>query len=325
MGENHKILKLLPIIGKILRMIGIVLLCIIALVVIFLFWNSHRQVVGQNYPTKIKTGGVIEQTYAQYGTYEVSYFEQDVMENYKKYEIWYPAKMTNSKETYPVIVINNGTGMRASRSKASYGRLASWGFIVIANEEEYSWNGFAANMSLQYLLRANEQNNSIFYQHIDTEKIGVTGHSQGGAACVNTVTETKYASMYRTAFLISPAGEELAANLEWDYDISRVTIPIAIIAGTGNTDAEVIIPLTAMNKMFDHATNSPFVLMARKTGYDHGETGMQIDGYLTAWFMWQLQGDTEAAKAFIGDSPEIMRNQLYQDQRIKCVSASDIA
>ena len=108
MGENHKILKIFPIIGKMLRIIGIVLLCIIAVVMIFLFWNSHRQVVGQNYPTKINTGGVIEQTYAQYGTYEVSYFEQDVMENYKKYEIWYPAEMTDSKETYPVIVINNG-------------------------------------------------------------------------------------------------------------------------------------------------------------------------------------------------------------------------
>ena len=70
MGENHKKLKIFPIIGKMLRIIGIVLLCVIAVVVIFLFWNSHRQVVGQNYPTKTNTGGVIEQTYAQYGTYE---------------------------------------------------------------------------------------------------------------------------------------------------------------------------------------------------------------------------------------------------------------
>ena len=37
---------------------------------------------------------------------------------------------------------------------------------------------------------------------------------------------------------------------------------------------------------------------------------------MTAWFMWQLQGDEEAAKAFVGENPEIMNNGLYQDQKI---------
>lgn len=42
----------------------------------------------------------------------------------------------------------------------------------------------------------------------------------------------------------------------------------------------------------------------------------KAQGYVTAWFMWQLQGDEEAAKAFIGEDPEIMSNKLYQDQQI---------
>ncbi|MGN1187637.1 MAG: hypothetical protein ACI4R6_04015 [Lachnospiraceae bacterium] len=301
---------------KVMKMIGIIFLTIIVLIAVLLFWNAHRQLLPDDYPKKIKTGGVIEQKYAQYGSYAVSYFEQDVPENYKKYEIWYPSEMLESNNTYPVIVINNGTGIHASRTKASYNRLASWGFIVIANEEEYSWNGFAADMSLQYLLRANAQEDSIFYQHIDTENIGVTGHSQGGVACINTVTETRHAEMYKAAFLVSPTVEELAAGLEWDYDISKVTIPCAIIAGTGDADAQMIAPLEGMIKMYEHAVSSPMVLIARKTGYDHGETCMQTDGYMTAWFMWYLKGDTEAAKAFSGNSPEILENPLYQDQQI---------
>ncbi len=40
------------------------------------------------------------------------------------------------------------------------------------------------------------------------------------------------------------------------------------------------------------------------------------DGYITTWFMWQLQGYAEAAKAFIGDNPEIPSNELYTDQVI---------
>ena len=37
---------------------------------------------------------------------------------------------------------------------------------------------------------------------------------------------------------------------------------------------------------------------------------------VTAWFMWQLQGDDAAAKAFIGEKPELMDNELYQEQKI---------
>ena len=44
------------------------------------------------------------------------------------------------------------------------------------------------------------------------------------------------------------------------------------------------------------------------------EAGIRF--YVTAWFMWQLQGDTDAAKAFTGESPELLTNPLYQDQKI---------
>lgn len=40
---------------------------------------------------------------------------------------------------------------------------------------------------------------------------------------------------------------------------------------------------------------------------------------MTAWFIWQLQGDTEAAKAFVGNDAEILSNILYQDQRIDII------
>lgn len=301
---------------KILKISAIALIGLIIFLTVFLIWNNKRQLLSKDYQRKITTGGDIEAAYAQYGAYEVSYFEQAVLENYKKYEIWYPSEMTQSSHTYPVIVINNGTGMHASRQKAAYNRLASWGFIVIANEEEYAWNGFAADMSLQYLLRANEQKDSIFYQHINTEQIGVTGHSQGGAACINTVTQTKHADMYKAAFLVSPPVEELAFSLEWDYDISQVTIPVALFAGTGDTDATLISPLDGMLTLYEHAVSSPYVLFARKTGYDHGETAIQTDGYMTAWFCCWLKGDKTAAQAFIGDTPEILQNTCYQDQKL---------
>ena len=45
---------------------------------------------------------------------------------------------------------------------------------------------------------------------------------------------------------------------------------------------------------------------------DLGDSYKQFDGYMTAWFVYHLQGDTEAGKAFaIGG--ELSANSLYQD------------
>ena len=62
-------------------------------------------------------------------------------------------------------------------------------------------------------------------------------------------------------------------------------------------------------EMFE-AVNAPKV-MARKKGCGHGHMLYSADGYVTAWLLWQLQGDEEAAKAFIGESPELLENPLY--------------
>lgn len=57
-------------------------------------------------------------------------------------------------------------------------------------------------------------------------------------------------------------------------------------------------------------------VIVRKKNVDHGDSYLQFDGYMTAWFMWQLQGDEEATKAFVDENPEIMNNELYQDQKV---------
>lgn len=42
------------------------------------------------------------------------------------------------------------------------------------------------------------------------------------------------------------------------------------------------------------------LLGMRRIGAEHGQMLYIADGYVTAWFMWQLQGDEEASKAFNG-------------------------
>lgn len=53
-------------------------------------------------------------------------------------------------------------------------------------------------------------------------------------------------------------------------------------------------------------------MIARKKNVDHGDSYKQFDGYMTAWFMYYLQSDTEAGKAFAMGG-ELSTNSLYQD------------
>ncbi len=68
-------------------------------------------------------------------------------------------------------------------------------------------------------------------------------------------------------------------------------------------------------QIYDSIPDSVPKIMARGIDAEHGDMLSFADGYMTAWFMWQLQDDEEAAKAFIGDNAELLHNELYQDQQ----------
>lgn len=80
-----------------------------------------------------------------------------------------------------------------------------------------------------------------------------------------------------------------------------------------NGIAQGICPLWSLQENYDLLPETVEKVIARKTNVDHGDSHLQFDGYMTAWFMWHLQGDKEAAKAFAGEEAEILRSNCYQD------------
>lgn len=301
-----------------LKIIGIILLVMIILIVILLIWLLNKPTVPNNYFNTVKTGGAIEAKYIKMGKHSVSNTKLNVMENFKSYEIWYPSEITLSDKKFSVIIMNNGTGVKASKYKALFEHLASWGFIVVGTEEEYSWNAFSSEMSLRLMIKLNENahvpawDTNPFYGKVDLEHIGVAGHSQGGVGAINAVTDTKHADMYKAIFAASTTNKELADALEWDFDVTQIDIPVFLLAGTGKIDSETILPLHKMHALYEDIPSDTKIMVRRNDG-DHGDMLYFADGYMTAFFMWQLQGDIEASKAFIGNDAEILSNNYYQD------------
>lgn len=302
---------------KILKITFIVIICIIVLLLIMFIYLSNRPFVENDYYKKVETGGKIEAKYMENGIYDVSYYEESAMQGFKKYEIYYPAELSGVNRKYPVVVFVNGSGARVSKYSALLEHMASWGFIAIGTEEEWDWNGFAAEMCIRHLIRLSQaetvnDKDNIFKGKIDLDNVGITGHSQGGAGVFNAITVQEHRDIFKAAVALSPTNRELAQILEWDYDAAKISIPVMLISGAGGGD-DWVVTGEQLNHIFEDINASKVMIRRKNTA--HGAVLYSADGYVTAWFMWLLQGDEEAGTAFSGDCPEIISNGLYQDQR----------
>lgn len=273
---------------------------------------ANSRVVPDDYTKTVKTGGDIERTYLAVGPDAVAHEVIEAPKPMKNYEIYYPAALTETKQVYPAVVMVNGSGTPATRYPAMFEHLASWGFIVIGNEDPGTGTGESADKTTEKLLALNRNPASPFYGRIAEDRIGISGHSQGGAGVFNAITSQPHHGAYRTAVALSPTNEQLAKSVYWDYNPQAVQVPILMLAGTkGDFEMKLVLPEKEMKSLYDRIP-SPKV-MARRKGAEHGQTLYECDGYVTAWLRWQLMGDEYAGKAFTGPSPELAHNRWYEE------------
>ena len=292
-------------------------------------WSRDVPSVTADYYAQTQTGGEIEETYTAMGEYDVDYAEypaQDLL--IKQYKIWYPSALAGEEgREWPIVVMANGTGVPASRYTPVFRHLASWGFVVIGNEMQNSWSGGASAGALDLLAELNEDPSSLFYHKLDLDNVGSAGHSQGAIGAINAVTTQPNGDSYKALYLASTPSSLYASTLEWAYDPALIDVPCFMTAGTGLLDAgeagspevaeeaqEVsIAPLWSQEENYGLIPDSVPKLRARRTGADHAEMLPWPDGYMTAWFMYWLQGDQTAGRAFFGPEAEILHNPLWQD------------
>lgn len=172
------------------------------------------------------------------------------------------------------------------------------------------------------MLEQNQNSDSLFYEKIDVQNIGIAGYSKGGVGAVRAVTECENSGLYKTIFTGGAAHSYLAQR--WGgYDASKVSIPWFMTAAAGTSDDTGamdaatewlgVAPLSSLVENYDAMPDYVFKLRARVAGAEHEEMQMKTDGYMTAWMLFQLQGDEEASKALTGENAEILRNANWQD------------
>ncbi len=270
--------------------------------------------VDDDYYKTVEAKEPFEIKYTNIGPSSVTVKEYEVDdEKVGKYTVCYPSELENDNKRYPMVLFVNTSNLKADKYIGILKHLASWGFITVANDDINSWEGYSARDMLSFMVGENVTNDSIFYGKIDTANIGISGHSQGAIGAVNAITSPINKQIVKAAYISSIINQELADSANWSYDIYKVNTNIFMTAGTGEDDSQEYIPLSELQKNYNYIVSDVNKVIARRKDTEHMEMLKNADGYMTAWFMWQLQNDIDAGNVFEGKYAEILSNPNWQD------------
>lgn len=212
--------------------------------------------------------------------------------DYSLYTIFRPACFKPG-EKYPVITWANGTCGEISGYAALLSAVASHGFIIIASNS--TWTATAPTDTVQlraldYAKALNEDTKSIFHGRLDLEKVGAMGHSQGAKATSNADSDPRIKSLI--FWNSGNSNKKPFLNVSGDRDVGGTSTPASLKAGSDA--AQMPGAWVYYHKVLETGGSSTghLVLM---------EQPDRVVDMTVAWWKWQLNGDTESKKMFVGD------------------------
>ncbi|MGF6882823.1 pimeloyl-ACP methyl ester carboxylesterase [Nocardia sp. GAS34] len=250
------------------------------------------------------------------------------------YDIWYPADLGASGTRRPIITWGDGTMAHPREYDFLLAHLASWGFVVIAPDLTSTGTGAQMLDGVSYLTRQNSDPASVFYRKLDTGAIGAMGHSQGGLGTLNAAAHSN--DLVKTAVTIEMPSQSLCSSLPplipgknvCDIPTKLISSSVLLISGTADP-----IPSSGtsggMQGVYDALPASIPKARAALINASHNDIQGQpgctnlgcndgVDGYLgylTAWFLDQLRGDTRAHSIFVSGTGEFQHNAHWTDQQ----------
>jgi hypothetical protein len=212
--------------------------------------------------------------------------------DYSLYTIFQPACMKDG-EKYPVITWANGTCGLTHGYALLLGTVASHGFVVVASNS--TWTNTAPTNTVQlraldYAAALNADQNSVFYQKLDLDKVGAMGHSQGAAATASADNDPRVkASIYWNAGV---SNEKPFLNVSGDRDIMNRPLSLLKTATEGASQPGAWLWYHQVLETGGNATGH-LVLM------EQPDRTWEV---AVNWWKWQLNGDQTAKNYFVGAS-----------------------
>ena len=181
--------------------------------------------------------------------------------------------------------------------------IAKGGYIVVACDESMSADGKAQIASIDFILEKNNDKNDIFYNKIDTNKIGVIGHSQGGRSSVNSANSDS-----RIDCVISIAGSN------FDYEVEGLKTPTLFFAGTNDM---IVSPSQWIVPAYKIAEGPTVYASLNKGIHTTCSTNPEkYSPYIIDWLDGWLKNDSNALSTF-KDGGKLSKDSAWVDFKCK--------
>ena len=223
----------------------------------------------------------------------------------------------SAKKPLPVLVWGNGACANSPFEHMNFlNEIASHGYIVLATGEiPMTDDWYKGPMSraeqqiesIDWIIKQNADPSSPYYQKIDTKNICVAGMSCGGLQTLFNCADKRIKSlMICNSGLFNQQNASQAVGgmpMPPKSKLKEIHTPILYLLG-GKTDIAYENGMDDFHRI-DHvpacATNFPV---------GHGGTyrephGGEFTVVALAWLDWQLKGDKQAAKMFVGKNSEL--------------------
>jgi uncharacterized protein YciI len=216
------------------------------------------------------------------------------------------------KARLPIVAWGNGACANSPWEHVKFlSEVASHGFLVVAigpmpAEGQRGGPGGPTKSSMladaiNWAIAQNGDKASPYYKKIDTTKVAVAGMSCGGLQALEVAPDPRIttAMICNSGILGSPgSGMGGMPSLTKDH-LARLHAPTIYILG-GEKD------IAYNNGMDDFRRIDHVPVFAANLNVGHGGTYSRPHGgdfavVATAWLQWQLKGDMEAAKMFMGE------------------------
>src|SRR5574344_2172931 len=214
-----------------------------------------------------------------------------------------PENLTaDPNKIHGVIIWGPGGGTKPDAYGQVTGQLASYGFVVYGTWQS-GGSGDEMTAAIDWLEKPNKDPNSVFYQKLKLDKVGVSGHSMGGLNSEQALVKDKRVA---TALLCNSGAFGGTGGL----DKNTAGKPAGIIYGRegmerSNAEAD-----------YANAKGPAWISMMHKDGVEmgHGSGPWEGADAVCAWMRWQIGGDSTIRKDFLGNGGKYNNNGIWQTQ-----------
>ena len=217
----------------------------------------------------------------------------------------------NQSNPLPVLVWGNGACTNSPWEHVNFlSEIASHGFIVVAtgfiplNGERYRGPQSTSAQQIEgidWVFKVNEDPSSPYYHKLDTKNIALAGMSCGGLQTLDNCQDPRLKAIMicNSGLFSDPSTAVPGMPMPEKEKLLQIHTPVMYLLG-GPED------IAYANGMDDFNRINHVPAFAANYPVGHGGTYSQYHGgefavIATAWLQWQLKGDAEAGKMFLGN------------------------